>query len=165
MLRALILTRDDDSGRHVRDANGRVGRVYVLAARARRAVGVNAQVLLVYLDLDVLVNLGRDEERGERSLARARAEGRYANEAVDARLRREKAVRVLAFDPERRALDARLLSRLEVQDLCLEAALLGPLQIHAQEHLGPVLRVRPARARLHSADSIARVVRAREEHL
>src|SRR2546423_2035707 len=107
----------------MRDAHSRVGRVDVLTARARRAVGVNAQVFVVDLDLDLLVNLRRDEERRERSLARARAERRDANQTVHARLRRQEAVCVFALDAERRALDAGLLSGLEVQDLRLEAAL------------------------------------------
>ena len=42
---------DDDAGREVGDAHGRVGHVDVLAAGARRAVGVDAQVLLVDLDV------------------------------------------------------------------------------------------------------------------
>src|SRR2546421_11080780 len=112
VLRALVLARDDYSGRQMRDANSRVGRVDVLPARARRAIRVHAQVLLVDLDLYLLVNLRRDEERRERSLARARAERRGANEAVHARLRRQQAVCVLALDAERRALDAGLLSGL-----------------------------------------------------
>src|SRR5256714_2703570 len=84
---------------------------------------------------------------------------------MHARLRRQKAVRVLTLHTKCRALDAGLLAGLEVQDLCLEAALLGPLQVHAQKHLGPVLRVRAARARLYRADGVARVHRAGQEHL
>src|SRR3712207_7994798 len=60
LLRALVLAGDDDPRRQVRDAHGRVGGVDVLPARAGRAVGVHAQVLVVDLDLDVLVN--RSEE-------------------------------------------------------------------------------------------------------
>ena len=36
VLALLVLARDDDAGRDVRDAHGRVGRVHALAARARR---------------------------------------------------------------------------------------------------------------------------------
>ena len=52
VLRALVLTGDDDAGREVRQAHGGVGLVDVLAAGAARAVGVDAQVLVVDLDLD-----------------------------------------------------------------------------------------------------------------
>ena len=53
-LRLLVLLRDDDAGRDVRDADGGVGRVDALAARAARAERVDAQVLVVDLDVDFL---------------------------------------------------------------------------------------------------------------
>ena len=53
-LRALVLALDDDSGRQVRDPDGRVGLVHMLAAGALRAVGVDAKVVLVDLDVAVL---------------------------------------------------------------------------------------------------------------
>ena len=59
MLRALVLARHDDAGRQVRDAHRRVGDVDVLAAGAARAVGVDAQVLLVDLDVDVVGSSGQ----------------------------------------------------------------------------------------------------------
>ena len=58
-LRALVLALDDDAGREVRDPDGGVGLVHVLAAGAARAVGVDAQVALVDLDVGVV-----GQERG-----------------------------------------------------------------------------------------------------
>ena len=52
--RALVLALDDDAGREVRDPDGGVGLVHVLAAGAARAVGVDAEVALVDLDVDVV---------------------------------------------------------------------------------------------------------------
>src|SRR6266850_446966 len=46
-LRTLVLARDDDARGQMRDPYGRVGLVDVLAARARGAVGVDAQVLRI----------------------------------------------------------------------------------------------------------------------
>ena len=63
MLRPLVLARDDDAGRQVRDADGGVGDVDVLAAGAARSVGVDAEVLLVDLDVDVLGQLRPDVAR------------------------------------------------------------------------------------------------------
>ena len=51
------------------DPHGRVGNVDVLAARARRAISVHAKVFILDFDLDVLVDLGIDEHRGEAGLA------------------------------------------------------------------------------------------------
>jgi hypothetical protein len=44
VLRAVVLALHDDAGRHVGDADRRVGLVDVLAAGARGAEGVGAQV-------------------------------------------------------------------------------------------------------------------------
>src|SRR5919201_5309089 len=52
-LRALVLALDDDAGREMSDPDGRVGLVDVLAAGALGAVGIDAEVVLV--DLDVAV--------------------------------------------------------------------------------------------------------------
>ena len=47
----------------------------------------------------------------------------------------------------------------------LESAALGPAQVHAQQHLGPVLRVGAALARVDRDDGVARVVLAVEERV
>ena len=86
VLRAVVLALHDDAGRRVRQAHRRVGLVDVLAAGARGAVGVGAQVGRVDVDLDRVVHLRIDEDTGERSVAaRVRVErGALADQAVDA---------------------------------------------------------------------------------
>ena len=62
VLRFLVLLGDDDPGRDMRDAHRRIGGVDVLTTRARRAIDIDAQILV--LDLDRLlpeVLLGRIE--------------------------------------------------------------------------------------------------------
>ena len=81
----------------VRDAHRRVGHVDVLAAGAARAVGVDAQILLVDLDLDVFRQLRPDEDRGERGVpARRLVERRDAHQPVHAGLGEQHAVGVFA---------------------------------------------------------------------
>ena len=53
----------------------------------------------------------------------------------------------------------------DVVDLDLEAAALGPAQVHAQEHLGPVLGLGAAGAGVDGDDGPALVVGAAEEAL
>ena len=53
------------------------------------------------------------------------------------------AVGVVAADLDRGALDPRLLALGHVEHFGLEAAPLGPAQVHAQQHLGPVLGSMP----------------------
>ena len=57
-----------------------------------------------------------------------------------------------------------LVAGLQIDDLALEAAPLGPAQIHAQQHLGPVLRLGAAGARMDRDDRVLAIVLA-AEHL
>ena len=124
---------------HVGQAHRRVGLVDVLAAGALGAVGVDADVVPVDLDLDVVVDLRQDLDQGERGLAPVlRVERADAHEAMDAALRAQPAVGAPPLDLDGHALEAGLLALLLVDDLGLEAMALGPAQVHAQEHLGPV---------------------------
>ncbi len=65
MLRAPGLAGDDDATGHMGDAHGRFRLVDMLATRAGRTVDVGLQVGRIDLDVDVVVDLGRDEDRGE----------------------------------------------------------------------------------------------------
>ena len=75
----------------------------------------------------------------------------------------EEAVGVLALDRDRGGLEAGFLARARLDELGLEAAVVGPAEVHAQQHLRPVLRVGTARAGVHRHDGVARVVLAVEE--
>src|SRR5215213_2624738 len=89
---------------------------------------------------------------------------RDADEAVYAGFGSQQAVGVFTFDSEYNALQSRFLSRLIFEHFSFEAALLGPLEIHAQQHLGPVLRLGAARARMNRANRVAAIVVAGEQH-
>ncbi len=90
-------------------------------------------------------------------------ERRLPHEPVDAALGLHDPVGVLALDGERRRLEPRLLPRARLDQLGLEAAVVGPAEVHAQHHLGPVLGVRAARAGVDRGDGVAAVVLAGEE--
>src|SRR5258708_5327903 len=84
-LAALVLAGDDDAGGQVGDAHRGVGHVHMLAPRPARAVGVDADVLLLNLDLDVLVDLRPDEDGGEGGVAAGpRIEGADPHQSVPA---------------------------------------------------------------------------------
>ena len=131
----------------VGQAHGRVGLVDVLAAGALRAERVDPDLVPVELDLDVVVDLGQDLDQGERRLAPLlRVERADADEPMDAALGAQPAVRPPPIDLDGHALEAGLLALLLVDDLGREAMALGPAQVHAQEHLGPVGRLGAAGA-------------------
>src|SRR6188508_15939 len=73
-------------------------------------------------------------------------------------------VRVVAKNGQRRTLDTRLITRLKVDDVALEAATLGPAQIHAKQHLGPVLRFGSTGSRVNAHARVLAIVFA-PQHL
>ena len=82
---------------------------------------------------------------------------------MDAALGGEQAVGVLALGDEARRLDAGLLALGRLGHLDVEAAALGPAQVHPQKHLGPVLRVGAASAGADRHHRVAVVVLAAEQ--
>src|SRR6185295_11219414 len=106
----LLLTRYHNVGRDVRDAHRRVGGVDVLAAGAGGAIGVDAAVALLDVDLDVFVDDRINPYAGKAGVApRVAVVGRDAHQPVHAGLGLEPAVGVLAFEENGRRFDAGLL--------------------------------------------------------
>ncbi len=56
---------DDYARGDMSDADGRIGDVDMLAAPAGRSVGVDAQILGIDVDFDVVIDLGKDEDGGK----------------------------------------------------------------------------------------------------
>ena len=106
-----------------------------------------------------------DHLREARVAAVRLVERALPDEPVDAALGLQDPVRVLAPDAEGRGLEARLLARARLEQLGLEAAVLRPAEVHAQQDLGPVLRVGAARAGVDRDERVARVVLAGEERV
>src|SRR5690606_30751839 len=166
VLAALGLAGDHHPRGHVGDAHRRLGLVDVLATGARGAVDVGPEVGRIDLDVDVVVDLGRHEHRGEAGVAAVvRIEPRLAYQPVHPGLGLEPAVGVLALDPEGGRLDARHFAAGDLQQFGLPAARLGPAQVHAQQHLGPVLGLGAAGARLDVDEGVAAVHLAGEHAL
>ena len=85
-------------------------------------------------------------------------EWRLANKAVHAPLAAQVTIGVGAGNLDRGALDAGLFALHHIEDIGGEAAALRPAEVHAQEHLRPVLRFRPARTGVDREDGVAGVV-------
>ena len=133
----------------------------MLAARARGAEDVHAQVLFLDVDVDIHAGVGVDVDRSERGVAASRGvEGRDADQSVDALFRGEQAVGVGPGDLEGDAFDAGLVAGEEVELLDVEMLALGPAAVHAQEHLGPVLCLGAARAGMDFQDGVGVVLGA-----
>ena len=74
------------------------------------------------------------------------------------------AERILAAQRQRDAFQSRFFARLIVEQFALEAATFRPFQIHAEQHLRPILRFGAAGARMNGHDRIGRIVFA-TQHL
>ena len=81
-------------------------------------------------------------------------EGRNSHQPVDAALRLEIAKGVPAGGGKGNAFDARLVAGLKIDDTGLEPFCLHPSQVHAEEHLGPVLGLGAAGAGIDGNDGI-----------
>src|SRR6185437_774206 len=145
VLRALAL-----AGHHHRvlvrkligQTHGAVGLVDVLAARTGRAVRVGTEIFVFDRDFDLVVDHGKDPDRGEAGLPPGVGiERRDADEAMDAAFRLKPAIGVVAEYADRRRFDAGALARAFLDPLDLAIMALGPAHIHAQQHFGPVLGV------------------------
>ena len=112
VLRALVLALDDDARRHVRDADRRIGLVDVLAARARGAVRVDAQVRGIDVDLVDFVELRQDRDGARRGVdAPLRLGRRHALHAMRAGLELEPRKRAAPDDAADDLLVAAVLAR------------------------------------------------------
>ncbi len=146
--------------------DGGVSRVDVLTTLAARAIGIDAEIFGFDVDDDGVIDLGRDEDRGEAGVATfGGVEGRDANEAMYAGLSAEQTEGEVASDGEGGGFNACLVAILDFVDLYFEVLTLAPADVHAHEHLGPILRFSAASSRVHGDDGVERVGFAREHRL
>ena len=160
VLRTVVLALHHDAGRRMGHADGGVGLVDVLTAGARRAVGIDADIGRVDVDLDRIVDFRIHEQRRERGMAAVgRVERRLAHQAVHARFRAQEAVGVVALDLQGGRLDAGDLAVGLLEDFDLEALAFAIAQVLAQQHRSPVLGFRAAGAGLDVDEAVVRVHR------
>ncbi len=120
------------------------------------------QIVRLDIDVDIVFDLRINEHRRERRVPpRVGVEGRNPHQPMHADLRLQQPVRVFALDFERGRFDARAFALQTIRHHRLHIVTLRPAQVHAQQHLRPVLALRAARARMDGHDGALRVVRAR----
>src|SRR5689334_21757167 len=96
--------------------------------------------------------------------SRVGIERRNANETMDPHLRLQLAVNVLAVDLNSSGLDTRAFALEPIRDNGVEFVPLGPSQVHAQEHLSPILAFGSPCARVYRHNGIACVILTRKQH-
>ncbi len=124
----------------VGDTHRRFGAVDVLAAGPAGAVDVDAQVRRIDFHPHVVIHFRGDEYGGEGGMAPvARIEGRFTHQPVHADLGAQPTEGIVAVELDGCALDARHLAWGDLDQLGPETPSLPPPQVHAQQHLGPIL--------------------------
>ena len=159
VLAALVLALDDRARGQVRDADGALGLVHVLAARAGGAEGVYLQIagVDVYLHVADLGQHGHGDGAGVYPASGLRL--RHTLDAVDAALVLEARVGAGAFDHEAYLLYAAQLRLVDVGDGDLPAARLGVHAVHAVKAVREQRALLPADARAYLYDHVALIVR------
>lgn len=135
-----------------------VGRVDALATMARGVVDVDAQVPFVDFDLNVIGQNRQNldtTEGGLTALLGIRRANAY--ETVHTLLALEHAVGVMPTHGEGRTVEADSLAGRGVVDSDLPVLALGVTRVHAEEHLGPVLGLKSALARIDRHDTVTGV--------
>src|SRR5690606_20785291 len=142
VLGTLVLTLHDDARGLVGQADGGIGLVDVLTSGAAGTIGVHAYIRHVQLDLNIIIHFRGNKHGGEGGVpAVAGVEGGLAYQTVNAGLGAQPAEGILAVDVNGGALDAGNLAGGDFHHLDIESLVLAPAQVHAQQHLGPVLRL------------------------
>ena len=145
VLAPLALAGHDDPGGQVDQADRAGGLVDVLPARSAGAEDLLLEILVADLDVDRVAHFGCHVDGREARLALSLGVERAdADQAVDATLALEVSVGHRAANGNHRAVDSRLFVVLAVEQFGLVLVVLGPIEIHPQEHLGPVVGVGPA---------------------
>lgn len=90
--------------------------------------------------------------------------GRNANQPMNAGLGGQQTVRIFAFHSKRHSFEAGFFARLVIDNFGLETTLLCPFQIHAEQHLGPILRLSASCPWVDCADGVQLIVAAAEQH-
>src|SRR6185503_12705620 len=89
---------------------------------------------------------------------------RDPNQPVNSSFCCEQSVGVFAFDSECHTLQSGFLTWLILEHFGFETTLLGPLEIHAEQHLSPVLGFSSTRARVDRTNRVTTIVIAGEQH-
>ena len=138
----------------------------MLAAGPAGPKHVFADVLVADVDRDLFADLRGNVHGGEAGLPLAfGVERADADQAVDARLALEVSVGQRAADGDGGAVDARLFVVLAVQQRGLVIVVLGPGQIHPQQHFRPIVGVGAAVAGIDRQQGGVGIQRAAEQGL
>ena len=152
--------------RHVRDPHGGVGLVHVLAAGARRAERVDAQVRGIDRDIGDRIGLRQHGDRARGRVDAALRLGlRHALHAMAAGFELELRIRARADDARDDLPIAAEIRRRLRHDLDRPAAPLGIARVHAEQHGGEQRRLLAAGPRTDLDEHVALVARIlRQQH-
>ena len=166
MLASLILALHDHTGWGVRQSDGAIGLVDMLATRTTGSIAIFADVLFFDIDLDRIVDFGSDADRGETGLPLSfTIERADADQSVHPFFAFEITVSHRSSNCDRRVIDAGLLIFLAIQKLDRVIVIDRPSGVHAEQHVGPIVGVGPTISGIDRQDGSGRVIGAVEQGL
>ena len=166
VLGALALALDHSAGGQVRQADGGIRLVHMLAAGATGAVGVHPHLRHVQRYVNVVIEFRGNEDTGKGGVpAPAGVKGGLAHQPVHARLGAQAAKGMVALEVHSGALDAGHLAFGDFHELAVQPLGLAPFEVHPQHHFSPVLGLCAARARLYVQKGVGAVHLAGEHPL
>jgi len=166
MLGSLVLAGDHNAGRDMGNPHCGVGRVHVLTSVTARTKGFDAEVLFVYLDFNLILDLRQNGNSCKACVpSSVRIEGTDPDKAVDPRLALEIPVCPGTLDAKGGAFDPCAFAGVLIHEDHRKPLPLRIAGDHPEEHLRPILSFGPACPRLDGYDGIPSVVLLPQEEL
>ena len=159
VLRAFILTLDYDPGGEMGDPDGGIGLIDMLSSGPAGPKSVYPDVSVINVNNHIVRRFRVYKYRRKRGMPPfACIKRRDPHETVDPCLGLEIAVGVLPFDNNGYILNTRLFSREDIDYLGDKTSALSPPQVHAQQHLGPILGLSAAGSGIDADNDVPTVV-------
>ena len=166
VLRTLSLAGHDDACGQVRDPDGRIRRVHMLATGPAGSIGIHAQFIVRDFDFDFLVDLSHDIQSGKRGVSSlVGVEWTDTYQAMNPAFCFHIPIGIRPTHRKGAPSETSLFTGRPFDNFQFEALPLAIVIVHAQQHIGPVARFSPAGAGMQGDVGITGVQLAAEKGL
>src|SRR4030043_106209 len=166
VLRPLTLASSYQSCRQVSYSDGAACLLHMLSAGTTGPESIYSQIFRVYLDIHRFFCFRQDFHKDKRCVAGMVSVKRgQPHQPVPPVFTFEIAIYIVSFNLDDSAFDTSLFSRGDIQDLSLIIMPLRPSQVHPEQHVCPILRLRPACTSMKSEHSISTIIIASKKLL
>ena len=155
MLRALVLALHYYTTGLMGQTHRRIGFINMLTTGTRCAVSIRANIRRININLNIVINLRRHIDRRERCMtAITRIKWRLAHQTMHTNLSTQPTKGIFTANLHRGTFNTSHITGRAFHQLRFKAFIVSPAQIHAQQHLSPILSLSATRARLNIQISV-----------